>query len=136
LKNGRKVDIKFGGFGAKPKVIFFYPKDNTPGCTLEAKAFRDSYAALRKLKADVIGISSDSVDSHANFCSELDLPYTLLSDEGDAVRGMYGVPKDLFGLLPGRQTFVIGKDGTVELVFNNQFSPEMHVEEAIKALTS
>ena len=110
--------------------------DNTPGCTLEAKAFRDSYAQLKKFGADVIGISSDSVESHSSFCSELDLPYTLLSDEDGAVREMYGVPKDLFGLLPGRQTFVIAKDGTVALSFNNQFKPEEHVAQAIKALSA
>ena len=136
LQNGRDVAVKFGGFGAKPKVIFFYPKDNTPGCTLEAKAFRDAYGDLKKLGAEVIGISSDSVDSHNSFCSDLDLQYILLSDEGDVVRQLYGVPKDLFGLLPGRQTFVIAKDGEVKLVFNNQFSPEKHVQEALKVLSA
>jgi len=111
-------------------------QDNTPGCTLEAKAFRDNYSQLKKLGADVIGISSDSVDSHAAFCSDLELPFTLLSDEEDKVRTTFGVPKDLFGLLPGRQTFVISKEGEVKLVYNNQFGPEKHVEEAIKALAN
>jgi thioredoxin-dependent peroxiredoxin len=83
----------------------------------------------------VVGISSDSVDSHKSFCSDLDLPFTLLSDEGDAVRKAYGVPTDLLGLLPGRVTYVIGKDGVVKLVFNNQFAPEKHVKEAIAALS-
>lgn len=140
IQNGKTVSVKFGGGGlfsqSKPKILFFYPKDNSPGCNLEAKAFRDAYAELRKLGADVIGISSDSVESHSAFCSELELPYTLLSDEGDSVRSMYGVPKDLFGLLPGRQTFVIGKDGEVKTVFNNQFKPELHVEAAIEALSN
>ena len=133
LKNqdGELVEVKF----TSPTVIFFYPKDNTPGCTIEAKAFRDSYTDLQKLGASVIGVSGDSVDSHKSFCSKFDLPYTLLSDEGDKVRQQYGVPKDLFGLLPGRQTYVI-KDGVVVLVFNSQLKAKQHVQEAIKALSS
>ena len=133
LKNqdGELVEVKF----TSPTVIFFYPKDNTPGCTIEAKAFRDSYTDLQKLGASVIGVSGDSVDSHKSFCSKFDLPYTLLSDEGDKVRQQYGVPKDLFGLLPGRQTYVI-KDGVVVLVFNSQLKAKQQVQEAIKSLTS
>jgi thioredoxin-dependent peroxiredoxin len=129
--------VKFGGFGAKPKVLFFYPKAATPGCTLEAKAFRDSYAQMKKLGVDVYGISNDSPEDQKSFCEANELPYTLLCDENDKVRSMYGVPKDLFGLLPGRQTYVInGKDGNVELVFNNQFKPEQHVEEVLKVLNN
>jgi peroxiredoxin Q/BCP len=85
--------------------------------------------------AAVIGISSDSVDSHKNFCNELDLQFTLLSDEGGAVRKEYGVPKTL-GLLDGRVTYIIDKTGTVVKVFDNQFAPEKHVEEAVAALES
>lgn len=133
-QNGRVVRIKYGG---KATVLFFYPKDNTPGCTLEAKAFRDSYAELsRKLGAQVYGISSDGPDSHKEFCSDLQLPFELLSDEGDKVRSLFGVPKDLLGLLPGRQTYVIAKGGIVKLVYNNQFQPDTHVKEVIKALAN
>lgn len=103
----------------KPTILFFYPKDNTPGCTLEAKAFKDAYATLRKKGAEVIGVSSDSVDSHKSFCDDLELPYTLLADGDGSVRELYDIPSDLFGLLPGRQTFVIGKDGTVLEVRNS-----------------
>ena len=84
----------------------------------------------------MIGISSDSTESHKNFCDELDLPYTLLADENDEVRQIFGVKKDLFGILPGRETYVINKDGVVQTVFNNQFSPEKHVEVVLKALSN
>lgn len=111
-------------------------QDNTPGCTLEAKAFRDSFADLKKLGVKVFGISSDSAESHNSFCSELELPYDLLADEGDKIRNVFGVPKDLLGLLPGRQTYVISKDGKVQLVYNNQFQPETHVKKVIEVLTA
>lgn len=130
-QDGEVVNVTF----STATVMFFYPKDNTPGCTIEAKAFRDAYADLEKLGATVIGVSGDSVDSHKGFCNKFDLPYTLLSDEGDKVRQLYGIPKDMFGLLPGRQTFVI-KDGVVVLVFNSQLKAKQHVQEAIKALSS
>ena len=103
---------------------------------IDLQAFRDNFSRLQKLGANVIGISSDSVDSHKSFAEDLELPYQLLSDEGDEVRNMYGVPKDLFGLLAGRQTFVISKTGEVKLVFNSQLKPEDHVEGAIKALSN
>jgi thioredoxin-dependent peroxiredoxin len=74
------------------------------------------------------------VESHKSFRDELDLPYTLLSDEDGSVRKLYDVPTDFLGLLPGRQTYIIGKDGTVKEVFNNQFSPEKHVEVALSSL--
>ena len=93
----------------KPVVLFFYPKDDTPGCTKEACAFRDDYEGFGKLDAEVIGISSDSVESHKNFAAKHDLPYTLLSDEESKVRKLYGVPNTL-GLFPGRVTYVIDKE--------------------------
>lgn len=126
-QNGRNVNVKPGG---KAKVIFFYPKDDSPGCTREAKAFNDAYGQLKKY-ADVYGISSDSPESHKNFCDSLNLSYTLLADEDGSVRKQFGVKSDLFGLLPG---YVIAKNGTVLEVFNSQLSPEKHVEVASKAL--
>lgn len=103
---------------------------------MEAKAFRDAYADLQALGATVYGISGDSVASHASFCSKLDLPYTLLADEGDKIRKeVYGVAGDMFGLLPGRQTYVIGGDGIVKLIFRSQLKAKQHVAEAIKILS-
>ena len=77
----------------KPAVLFFYPADNTPGCTKEACAFRDSYSAFTKAGASVIGISSDDADTHTGFADKYDLPFTLLTDEGDEVRDEFGIPK-------------------------------------------
>jgi peroxiredoxin Q/BCP len=121
--------------GAGEVVLYFYPKDNTPGCTAEAKAFRDSYEAFKEMGAEVIGVSSDSVDSHVDFASRCDLPFTLLSDPGGKVRGLYGVPSTL-GLLPGRVTYVIDTNGVVRHIFNSQFNATKHVEEAIRILRS
>ncbi|HXW94505.1 MAG TPA: peroxiredoxin [Nitrososphaerales archaeon] len=116
-------------------VLYFYPKDNTPGCTAEAKAFRDSYEVFRELGAEVVGVSSDSVDSHIDFASRCDLPFTLLSDPGGKVRKLYGVPATL-GVLPGRVTYVIDTQGVVRHIFNSQFNATKHVEEAISVLRS
>jgi len=119
--------------GTKPVVLFFYPKDDTPGCTKQACAFRDDYEEFGKLDAEVIGISSDSVGSHRSFASKHDLPFTLLSDEGGKVRRLYGV-HSTFGLFPGRVTYVIDEEGAVRHVFSSQLGVERHVEEAIEAL--
>lgn len=119
--------------GRKEIVLYFYPKDNTRGCTIEAGAFRDSYEAFRDMGAVVIGVSSDSVDSHRDFASKCNLPFTILSDEGGRVRRLYGVPSSL-GLLPGRVTYVIDAHGLVRHVFNSQMNPAKHVEEAMKVL--
>jgi peroxiredoxin Q/BCP len=119
--------------GNKPVVLFFYPKDNTLGCTKEVCAFRDDYEEFGKLDAEVIGISSDSVDSHRRFASRHDLPFTLLSDEGGKVRKLYGV-RNSFGLFPGRVTYIIDGEGMVRHVFSSQLNVERHVEEAIEAL--
>jgi peroxiredoxin Q/BCP len=121
--------------GRKPLVLFFYPKDDTPGCTKQACAFRDDHEEFGKLDAEVIGISSDSVDSHKRFAGKHSLPFLLLSDEGGTVRKLYGVP-NTFGLFPGRVTYVIDAEGTVGHVFASQLGVEKHVEEARKALGS
>lgn len=119
--------------GEKPVVLYFYPKDDTPGCTVESCAFRDSYEAFTEAGAVVIGISSDSPSSHAQFATKHNLPFTLVSDEGSQVRRAYGVPTTL-GLLPGRVTYVIDRDGVVRHVFNSQFNPKAHVTEALGVL--
>jgi thioredoxin-dependent peroxiredoxin len=133
-QSGVMVNLK-DFMGKKPVVLFFYPKDDTPGCTKEACAFRDDYEEFDKLDAQVIGISSDSVDSHRRFAMKYDLPFILLSDEGGKVRRLYGVP-NTFGLFPGRVTYVIDEEGVVRHVFSSQLGVEQHVEEALKALQS
>ncbi len=119
--------------GQKAVVLYFYPKDDTPGCTTESCTFRDSFQDFQDLGAEVIGISGDSPDSHQKFASKYSLPFTLVSDTGSNVRKAYGVPATL-GLLPGRVTYVIDKAGTVCHLFNSQFNPKKHVDEALTVL--
>jgi peroxiredoxin Q/BCP len=119
--------------GRKAVVLYFYPKDDTPGCTKESCAFRDSYQDFQDAGAEVIGVSSDSAESHGRFAAKHRLPFTLLADQGAQVRKRYGVPATL-GLLPGRVTFVIDRAGIVRHVFNSQFQATQHVSEALEAL--
>jgi len=116
--------------GERVVVLYFFPKDGTPGCTAEACAFRDSHAVFADAGAEVIGVSSDSVDSHLAFAGRHELPFTLLSDQGGRVRKMYGVPPVL-GLLPGRVTYVIDRQGTVRHVFNSMTRIGRHVDDAL-----
>ncbi len=116
-------------------VVYFYPKDRTPGCAAEAGAFRDSYTRFAELGAEVVGISSDSVESHKGFADDCDLPFKILSDPDGEVRREYGVSSSM-GLLPGRVTFVIDKAGVVTHVFSSQLHATRHVKEALIALGS
>eukprot|EP01018_Ginkgo_biloba_P000312 Gb_08328 [translate_table: standard] len=128
--------VSLSKFKGKPVVLYFYPADESPGCTKEACAFRDSYEKFKKSGAEVIGVSADSPQSHKDFANKYRLPFTLLSDEGNKVRKEWGIPGDLLGSLPGRQTYVIDKNGVVQLVYNNQFQPEKHIEETLNLLQS
>jgi peroxiredoxin Q/BCP len=119
--------------GKKNIVLYFYPKDETIGCTKEACTFRDSYEDLTKLGAEVLGVSGQSVESHKSFASHYGLPFILLSDEGNKLRELYGVPSSL-GILPGRVTYIIDKKGVVRHIFNSQTQTQRHVEEAKKTL--
>jgi peroxiredoxin Q/BCP len=119
--------------GKSEVVLYFYPKDGTPGCTTEACTFRDSYESFRDAGAEVIGVSSDSSESHRGFASKHRLPFVLLSDAGGSVRKQYGVPKTL-GLIPGRTTYLIDRDGVVRHVFSSQFRPLKHVAETLEVL--
>jgi len=110
-QRGKPVQLR-DLLGQKSVVLYFYPKDATPGCTLEARAFRDSYEAFTAQGAEVIGVSSDSVSSHQRFAARQELPFLLLSDRGGAVRELYGVEETL-GLVPGRVTYVIDRAGVV-----------------------
>jgi thioredoxin-dependent peroxiredoxin len=121
--------------GQRAVVLYFYPKDETPGCTAEACAFRDSYEIFLEHGADVVGVSGDSVESHERFADRHELPFTLVSDKGGALRRLYGV-KATLGVWPGRVTFVIGKDGIVRHVFASQTDAVRHVEEALRTITS
>ena len=117
----------------KVVVVFFYPKDGTPGCTAEACGFRDAYDAFAEAGAEVVGISSDSLDSHERFASKHQLPMTLLSDGDGKVRALFGVRSTL-GLMPGRATFVIDRKGVVRHVFVSQLRVGTHVEQALSVV--
>ena len=120
-------------FGKKNVVLYFYPKDETRGCTREACEFRDQYDVFTNLGAEVLGVSSDTLESHKSFATHYGLPFLLLSDEKSEVRKLYGVPSSM-GILPGRVTYIIDKKGVVRHIFNSQFKPEQHIEEALKIL--
>lgn len=125
--------VSLANFRGREVVLYFYPKDNTAGCTAEACAFRDSYEDFQEAGAEVIGISSDSETTHGQFARRLNLPFLLLSDRDGAVRARYGVPKTL-GLLPGRVTYLIDRDGVVRAIFSSQFQPKKHLTEMLDQL--
>ena len=119
--------------GQKAVVLFFYPKDNSPICTKEACSFRDSYEKFAEAGAEVIGVSSDSAESHKAFAKQHQLSFPLISDHDGSLRKLFGVPSAL-GLLPGRSTYVIDKEGTVRLIFTAQFASDKHVQQALLAV--
>ena len=119
--------------GHKPIVIYFYPKDNTPGCTTQACSFRDQYEDFKDLGAEVIGISSDSIVSHQKFTKQYKLPFILLSDTDKKIRKLFGVPSGLFGILPGRVTYVADKTGTIIMTFDSMMA-KRHIPKALEAI--
>lgn len=134
LKSPDGRDVRLLDFkGIKNVVLYFYPKDNTRGCIVESSTFRDQYDVFKQAHAEVIGVSSDNEDSHRLFASEFRLPFLLLSDTNNKVRKLYGVPAT-FGIIPGRVTFVIDKQGVIRHIFSSQFNPKSHVEQALAIL--
>lgn len=122
--------------GEKNIVLYFYPKDDSPGCTKQACSFRDSYQDFLDIGAEVIGVSSDGMKAHKAFSENHNLPFTLLADTQKKVRQLFGVPSNLLGLIPGRVTYIIDKKGIVQGVFNSQLNFNAHVTEALKVLKS
>ena len=134
LRDQTGKEVSLGDFrGKKAVVLYFYPKDETPGCTKEACSFRDSYEDFVKAGAEVIGVSGDSVAKHQSFAEHHRLPFTLLADEGNNLRKTYGVPATLW-ILPGRVTYVIDKQGTVRHVFDSQLQATKHIDEALSVI--
>jgi peroxiredoxin Q/BCP len=126
--------VSLGDFkGVNNVVLFFYPKDFSPGCTTQACSFRDSYEDFTDRGAVVVGVSSDGVESHKKFLDTYLLPFTLLSDPKGEVRSLYGATK-AFGLLPGRYTFIIDKTGVVRHVFTSETNMKKHIDESLKVL--
>ncbi|MDM7958161.1 peroxiredoxin [Synechococcus sp. LTW-R] len=133
LQDQNGVERRSDQLAGKSLVLFFYPKDDTPGCTMEACAFRDSYADLQALGAEVWGVSGDNAGSHQRFASRHNLPYPLLVDQNNQLRKAFGVP-GVLGLLPGRVTYVIDGEGVVRHVFNNLLDGPAHRREALECL--
>jgi peroxiredoxin Q/BCP len=123
---------------AGPVVVFFYPKDNTTGCTAQACAFRDAYQAFQTAGAHVVGISSDSTESHRSFADQHGFSYSILSDTEQTVRQAFGVPKSL-GLIAGRVTYILDNTGRIRHIFNSQLNIKGHISQAleqVQALTA
>ncbi|HLN73453.1 MAG: peroxiredoxin [Methylococcaceae bacterium] len=134
LKNENHQPVNISSIKGKYLILYFYPKDDTPGCVKEACMFRDTFADLTDAGAVVYGVSSDTPASHAQFKSKYRLPFSLLSDTGGELRKLLGVPGDLFGLLPGRVTYIFNPNGQLVDIFKSQLSPEKHVQEALKII--
>ena len=133
-QSGKQVRLR-DLLGDQALVLYFYPRDGTPGCTLEARAFQRSHDRFTQAGARVVGISSDSVASHRRFAARQGLSFPLLSDRGNAVRELYGVEKTL-GLLPGRATYVIDAAGVVHDVFSSQILVMRHSRNALGTVES
>ena len=131
-QNGSRVSLR-DFRGKKAVVLYFYPKDDTPGCTAESCGFRDQYEVFTTAGAEVIGVSGDSPQSHQQFAAKYNLPFTLLSDKDNKVRKEYGATM-AFGFVPGRVTYVIDQEGVVRFVLDTMFNFQAHVEEALKTL--
>jgi peroxiredoxin Q/BCP len=132
LKDENGVEVNINAI-KKPLIIYFYPKDETPGCIKEACKFRDEFESFVDLGVQVFGISGDSSASHKKFKEKYHLPFTLLADTNNEVRKKFGVPKSLL-FLPGRVTYIVNKKGIVTYIFNSQFGAEKHIEKALKYL--
>ena len=135
LRDQNATERRSDQLDGKALVLFFYPKDDTPGCTMEACAFRDNYAELQSLGAEVWGVSGDDASSHQRFATRHQLPYPLLVDQANGLRKAFGVPSVL-GFLPGRVTYVIDGSGVIRHIFNNLLDGPAHLREAKAALQS
>lgn len=128
-KDGGEVSLD-DLLGKGPVVVYFYPRDDTPGCTAEACSFRDSYEDFKDAGAEIVGISSDDAQKHEEFARRHSLPFILLSDGSGEVRKRFRVPKT-FGLMPGRVTFVLDSEGTIRYIFSSQFKATEHISRTL-----
>ncbi len=137
LKDRNGTSISSHSFiGKKKVVVYFYPKDETKVCTAQACAFRDSFQDFLDLGCEVIGISSDSDERHQQFMSRHKLPFILVSDPQKEIRKLFGVPKDVFGLLPGRYTYIFNRDGILIKIFHAAFNANAHITTALDVLSN
>jgi thioredoxin-dependent peroxiredoxin len=131
-QNGKMVSLN-EFIGKNKLVVYFYPKDESFGCTKEACSFRDSYEDFKEAGAEVIGISADDENSHKGFAANHKLPFILLSDKDKMIAGLYGVGKSM-GILPGRVTFIIDKQGIIRGIYSSQINFRKHIDEALEIL--
>lgn len=124
-------EVSLTSLRGEPVVLYFYPRDATPGCTVEACAFRDAWDRLQATGARVIGVSTDDVASHAAFAEEHQLPFSLLADEDGSIAASYGVA--VMAGYAARTTFIIDADGVIRRVFEN-VDPAVHVDEVLATL--
>ncbi|MEO0538667.1 MAG: thioredoxin-dependent thiol peroxidase [Cyanobacteria bacterium P01_A01_bin.123] len=132
--------VSLADFKGKRVVLYFYPRDNTPGCTKEACGFRDAYGDYQQQDVVVLGVSTDDAKSHTKFATKYDLPFPLLIDEGGEMASLYGsyglkkfMGKEYMGI--SRSTFIIGPDGTLEKIYR-KVKPEPHAAEVLADLAS
>ena len=122
--------VRLSAFRGRKVVLFFYPRNNTRGCTAEACAFRDAYEELATAGAEVVGISSDSVESHRRFAASRGLPFPIVSDRDGSVRRLYGANSAVLLGMTGRVTYLIDEEGVVRDMFSSVFRPVEHVRRA------
>jgi peroxiredoxin Q/BCP len=134
-QNNKMVSVQ-GLLKNGPIVLYFYPKDDTPGCTKEACSFRDQFETFTDKNVLVIGISGDSPEKHKSFAQKHNLPFILLSDKGNKTRKSFGAPTNFLGLIPGRVTYIIDQNGIIRGMFNSQFNAVQHVTEALEIVNS
>lgn len=127
--NENRLPVDLSQIRGKYYIVYFYPKDDTPFCILEALCFSDAYEKLHKEGIMVFGVSSDTPDTHLKFKKKYNLPFSLLADTNNELRDLLGVPYNLFGLLPGRVTYLFNPNGILVHIIKSQFSPSKHVKE-------
>lgn len=132
LKDENGLEVNINNL-KKTLILYFYPKDETPGCIKEACRFRDEFQSFTDFGVPVFGISGDDSASHKKFKEKYNLPFTLLADNKNKVRNAFGVPKSLL-FLPGRVTYIIDRNGIVVYMFNSQFKAEQHIKKALEFL--
>lgn len=140
LQNESGQIVRLSDFRGKPVVLYFYPKDDTPGCTKESCDFRDNYARVRSVGAEVFGISRDDVHSHSKFKNKYSLPFSLLADSEGKVTEAYGVwkEKSMYGrkyMGIERTTFIVDADGTIKKIYP-KVSVTGHVDQVLADLAS
>lgn len=134
LQDENKETFHSSQLKGKAAVLFFYPKADSPGCTKEACSFRDQFEDFKDAGVEVVGLSSDSPEEQKRFKQKHNLPYTLLSDKDKSLRKKMGIKGNMFGLVPGRETFIFNKEGELVHRFNSQLGLDQHVKESLKAL--